>query len=536
MTRIDDKILPDRLAAAAREGKISRRSFINYSLAAGMTMSTATGLWGTAAKATPKRGGIFRIGQHDGSSTDSHDPGTYVGYHTIMLGHTHRSYLTMVNTDQSLGPDVATEWFATPDAKEWTFKLNPNVTFHSGRKMNAGDVLASLNHHRRETSTSGAKALLANVVDIVDNGDHSVTLKMDSPNADLPWMMQDYHLAILPANPDGTADWQSGDGTGPYKLVEHQFGVGSRLVRHEEWHGEGAYFDEVQFIVLNDPNARQTALLSGDVDAVSQLENKTLSLLARNSKVEIDNVPSASAVTMPMHCDRTPFDNVDVRMALKLAMNRKEMIEKVTYGAATLGNDFHHSSAMAYFPSDIPQREYDPDQAKFFLKKAGAEGLSVKLHVSDSVTNGAVDLCVLYAEQAKAAGININVVREPNDGYWSNVWLKKPWCLSSWGPRPTPDLIYTSTYKDDSSWNEARWKNPRFNEILTEAKSQLDDVKRAEMYREMGMIARDDGGTLIPYFPNYVYGRRSNVRHSGELSAAWMLDGGRAAQRWWFDG
>ncbi|MCP4878255.1 MAG: ABC transporter substrate-binding protein, partial [Gammaproteobacteria bacterium] len=370
--------------------------------------------------------------------------------------------------------------------------------------------------------------------EIVDNGDHSITIKLGSPNADLPWIMPDYHLAMVPGNADGTANWQSGDGCGPYKLDKYEAGVQASLSRHDGWHGEGAYFDEVEYVIINDPNARQTALITGDVDATSLLENKTLGLLSRNKKIEVDNVSSAQAITLPMHVDVAPFDNPDVRMALKLAINREEIIDKITFGAATIGNDFHHSPAMPYFPADIPQRQYDPDQAKSLLKKAGMSNLEVSISSADSITTGAVDAMILYAEHAKAAGIKINVVREPNDGYWSDVWLKKPWCMVTWGARPTPDVMYSLTYKKGAPWNESHWENERFNEVLLQAKAELDDVKRAAMYHEMGMIMRDDGGSVLPYFPNFVFGRRKNVRHTGQLAASWAMDGARSASRWWF--
>lgn len=534
MSKNYNQILIDRLSDAARTGSISRRSFMYNSMAAGLTATTATGLWTTAASAQPKAGGTYRVAQHDGNTADTHDMGKYQSNFEISLVHTIRSFLTMINPDGSLGPDLATEWSATEDAMEWTFKLSDRASFHSGAKVTANDVIASMNYHRGEDSTSAAKALLASVDDLVDNGDNSVTFKLSAPNADLPWIMPDYHLCIVPANDDGTANWQSGDGSGPYKTADLEFGVGGRFTRHDGWHGEGAYFDEVVYTVVNDPNARQTSLVTGDVDAASLLENKTLGLLSRDPNIQVDNVSSAQCITMPMHVDVAPFDNPDVRMALKLAINREELVEKITFGAATIGNDFHHSPAMPYFPADIPQREYDPDQAKSLLKKAGMEGLSVDFSTADSITTGAVDAAILYAEHAKAAGININVVREPNDGYWSDVWLNKPWCMVTWGARPTPDVMYTLAYKDDAAWNESHWQNPRFNELLLQAKGELDDAKRAEMYHEMGMLSRDDGGTVIPYFPNFVYGRRANVQHIGELSPAWQMDGYRHASRWWF--
>ena len=178
-----DQMLIDRLTSAARDGSISRRSFMHYSMAAGLTVTAASSLWGTSAKAAPQRGGTFRVAQHDGNATDGYDPAKYVSFADIALAHTYRAYLTMIMPDQTLGGDVATEWSATPDAMEWRFKLNDNATFHSGAKVTATDVIASINYHRGEGNPSAANSLLTSIVDIVDNGDHSVTFKLDAPNA-----------------------------------------------------------------------------------------------------------------------------------------------------------------------------------------------------------------------------------------------------------------------------------------------------------------------------------------------------------------
>ena len=123
---------------------------------------------------------------------------------------------------------------------------------------------------------------------------------------------------------------------------------------------------------------------------------------------------------------------------------------------------------MPYW-ADLPQRAYDPDKAKFHLKKAGAEGLSVQLSAAAAAYAGAVDDALLFQASAKAAGINIEVVREANDGYWSNIWLKKPFVMVQWGARPTPDVMFSLAYKDDADWNESHWKNPKFNALLREA-------------------------------------------------------------------
>lgn len=527
--------LIERMAVDSRRGSLGRREFIKYLVAAGMTVSSASALWSSeVAAATPRKGGTFRLGTHAGGTSDSHDPGTYVSFTMIQLAHTYRSYLTMITPTNELGPDMADSWSASDDASEWTFKLNKGATFHNGKPFTAEDAIASLNHHRGKSSTSAAKALLQDVTEITKNDKHSITVKLTRGNADFPWLMTDYHIAMCPAKPDGTIDWQSGVGAGPYKIVNNQFGVNTELVRHDGWHLEGAYFDEVEMLVLNDPNARQTALVTGDVDAVTQLELKTLSMMTRNKDIEIDNIPSGAAVVMTMFCDTAPFDDVNVRLALKLAVDREDIVNKIAFGAAIPGNDAHVSPNMPYW-ADLPQRKYDPDKARFHLKKAGREGLEVSLSTADGLFPGALDMCVLYAEHAKAAGIKLKVIREPSDGYYSDVWLKKPFVNGLWGARPTPDQMFTLAYKDDAPWNESHWRNPRFNELLLLTKAELDQDKRAMMYKEMQQLMRDDGGTIIPMFTNFVYARRKNVRHGGQLAASWAVDGARGASRWWFD-
>ena len=525
----------NKVYESGRKKKISRRQFMTHSMAAGLSLSAASTLWTENVSAqTPQKGGTFKVGVHDASTADKLDPGTYSSGGDIQTAHTHRSYLTEVTSDNGLGPDLATSWEASPDAKTWTFELAKEASFHSGKAVTSEDVVATINHHRGEKTTSAAATLMGNVTDVKADGDHAVVIELDTGVADLPWYFTDYHMAVCPSKEDGSIDWESGDGSGPYKLNNFDAGVRMDFERHDGWHREGAYFDAVEFSILSDPNARQTALITGDVDSVTSVDVKTLALLQRNADIAIDNIPSGSALTMPMFCDVAPFDNVDVRLALKHAINREEIVEKILFGTGIPGNDFHVSPNMPYFPDSIEQRKYDPDKANFHLKKAGMDSLSVDLSAADGVMPGAIDMCVLYGESAKKAGININTVREPNDGFWSDVWLKKSFLAAKWGGRGTPDQILSIAYKDDAPWNESHWKNDRFNELLLQAKSELDENLRAEMYHEMCLISRDDGGTIIPIFVNYVYGRRSNVQHGESVAASWENDGARAAQRWWF--
>jgi peptide/nickel transport system substrate-binding protein len=142
--------------------------------------------------------------------------------------------------------------------------------------------------------------------------------------------------------------------------------------------------------------------------------------------------------------DVPPFDNNDVRLALKYAIDREELVKQILRGFGQVDNDHPIGPNQRYFASELPQRTFDPENARFHMKKAGMEGETLKMHVGDAAFAGAIDTAVLIQDQAAKAGIKIGVVREPDDGYWSNVWMKKPWSACYWGGRPTEDLSLVS--------------------------------------------------------------------------------------------
>jgi peptide/nickel transport system substrate-binding protein len=223
-----------------------------------------------------------------------------------------------------------------------------------------------------------------------------------------------------------------------------------------------------------------------------------------------------------------------VRQALKYAIDRQELVDKILNGYGEVGNDSPISKANRYFNADLPQREYDPDKAKFHLKEAGMDSLSVDIFLADAAFDGCVDSGLLYSEKAAAAGINLNVVREPDDGYWSNVWMVKPFCATYWGGRPTEDWMFTTVYSKGAAWNETFWDNARFNELLLAARAELDEDKRRDMYGEMQMLVSDEGGIVIPMYASYVMAHSEKVGVPETVASNWTLDGFRAVERWWF--
>jgi peptide/nickel transport system substrate-binding protein len=523
----------DQLHRLVKEGRIGRRDFLQGATALGLTTAAATSLLPRSLRAEPKKGGRLRAGLAEGGTTDSLDPQTYTDIYMISVGFASHNTLTEISPDGELAGDAAESWDASDDAKVWTFKLHEGIEFSNGKTMTAEDVITSLNHHRGEESKSAAKSNVDPIADLKADGDYRVVCELKDSNADFPYLMADYHLLIMPAV-DGKADWQNYVGTGGYILESYEPGVRTTLKRNPNyWKPDRAHFDELELLVIADPAARQNAVATGEVDVISRCDLKTVNLLARRPGVKVEEETGFLHYTAPMLTTVPPFDNNDVRMALKLAVNREDLLEKILHGHGTIGNDQPIAPSVPFY-ADLEQRHYDPDKAKFHLKQAGMDSLTVDLSAADAAFAGAVDAATLMKEHAAPAGITINVVREPNDGYWSNVWMKKPWSMCYWGGRPTCDWMFSQAYAEGANWNDTFWSNERFNVLLKEGRGELDPAKRAAIYREMQQIVRDEGGVVVWAFANYVYAMSDKVEHGPKVAANWELDGGRYVERWWF--
>ncbi|MCZ4352331.1 ABC transporter substrate-binding protein [Roseovarius aestuarii] len=508
---------------------LNRRGFLKTSAATALAATLPMG----GAFAAPKRGGHLRVGKGHGQTTDTLNPGTWENGFTISIAYAVHGHLTEVAPDGSLVPELAESWEASPDAKTWRFKIRSGVSFHSGKPLTPEDVVASINFHRGADSTSAAGPLVSPIQDITIEGD-TVVFELEGGNADFPFALTDYHLSIHPAK-DGSIDWQSGDGCGSYMLKSVNFGVSVVMERNpNHWRDDVAWFDTIEMLALVDQNARTTALISGDVDIIDKLDLKTVGMMARNPKIKINSVAGTQHFTFAMSSNKAPFDDNNVRQALKYAVNREELVEKILFGYGSVGNDVPIGPNQQYYDSELAQKTYDPDKAKWYMKEAGIDKLEVSLSASDAAFSGAVDAATLFQNSAKGAGIDLKVVREPNDGYWSDVWMKKPFTAVYWGGRPTQDQMYSTAFKCGAEWNDGFWCNERFDELLVSARAELDQDKRTALYHEMQDIVSNQGSIIIPMFANFVFATTDKIGTPENFASNWDLDGERWAERWWF--
>ena len=510
-------------------GGVTRRGLMQGAAAGALLLGTGV----RPAFAEAKRGGKMRMGRAHGQTSDSHDPGTWENGFMSSFGFAVYNRLTEVDIDGSVIPELAEGWEASSDASEWTFKLR-DAQFHDGSKVTAADVLASINHHRGEDSKSAAKPILEAITDVSADGENAVKFTLAGGNADFPFVLTDYHVVIGKDGGSGKVNWEAGNGSGSYKIDNFEPGVRLDLSRNDNnWRSDRGWFDQIEMLSIVDPVARQNALMTGAVDAIDRVDVKTVDLLKRNPNIVIESVAGTQHYTFPMRVDQAPFDNKDFRLALKYSIKRQEMLDKILNGFGVLGNDIPLSPNQKYFNTSIPQREYDPDKAKFHLKASGLDNPEVELFAANAAFSGAIDAAQLYAASASDAGINIKVNRASDDGYWSNIWNNKAWCACYWGGRPIPDLMFSTAYEGGVPWNDTAWANDRFDELLVKARSELDEALRTEMYNEMQVILHEDGGLIAPMFASYVTATSKAVAH-GTVASNWDLDGERWSERWWF--
>lgn len=507
------------------ESQISRRRFMQNTAVAG----AAFGVGIAPVHAQPVKGGTLVVGMTGGSASDSLDPRTFSSSGHACVGFTLGNCLTEIEKGNKLVGELAESWEPSSDAKVWKFNLRKGVTFHNGQPMTSEDVVYSLDIHRGEDSKSGAAGLLKGITNIAADGPNAVVVTLASGNADLPYLLSDFHLLIVPK---GTEDFSLGVFTGPYKLESFDPGTSVRAVRNENyWKKNRAHVAEVEILFVEDRTSRISGLVTGELHLAQQIDEQAMQLIEGTPGVHVESHPSGGHNPFLMHCDKAPFDNLDLRLAVKYAIDRNQIVDQLLGGA--IGNDHPIPPSDPFHAADIPQRQFDLDKAAFHVKKSGFEG-TLPLSISSSAMARAEEVAVLFQQSAGKAGLNIDIIREPADGFWSNVWLKKPFMIGSWGGRPTADIMLTSAYASDAAWNDTMWRREQFDQILDLARAETDFGKRKALYHDAQLMIHEDGGAAIPFFRNNRDGVRDEV--GGFYPAgSFNMSGLRAVERVWLE-
>ncbi len=519
----------EKLHSLTDDGLLSRRDFVSRAAALG------TILLGTEAVAqankTPKKGGVLRVGMEGGSASDSLDPRTYSDSIMIAASLNLMNGFVEIGNDGEAKGELLESWETKPGAAEWVFNVRKGIKFASGKTLSADDIMYSLSLHMGETK-SPAKGMLKQIKEMKKLSANQVQFTLESGNVDFPSVLSDYHLVVVP---NGFTDWSKPDGTGAFTLEKFEPGV--RILfknKGSYWKPNRGNFEAVEILYINDKTARTAALQSGKIDAANRLDARTVNLLARDPKLNIVRTKgTGNRYCFVSQVTSAPFDNKDLRLALKYGIDRKKIIDTVFNGYATVGNDHTLGPNNPYYNKLMAQRAYDPEKAAFHFKKSGLANTSLELQTSEGAWSSAVDCASLYQEAMKKAGINLNVKKVSADGYWDSIWMKQPFCATYWGSRPTADTTLSTTFKSDSSWNDTKWKNGEFDKLILSARVELDEVKRMEMYGRCQELVADDAGMVCFAIADYLDGYSKKVM-GNDPHPRYDLSDCRIAETGWF--
>ena len=479
-------------------GGLNRREVLGALVAGGMSLAAAESVLNAvpALAQAPKKGGRIKVAGSSISPNDTLDPARQSFSSDYARCSMFYNGLTALDGQLAPQPELA-ESITHVKATVWTFKLRRGVTFHDGSEMTADDVVYSLNRHKDAKVASRANALAKPMSQIKATGKHEVTITLEAPNADLPVILGTWHFFIIK---NGTTEFKTANGTGPYKVKEFTPGVRTVGVRNPNYFKAGKpYVDEIELIGISDESARVNALVSGDVHLIAGINPRSIRQIKASPGYSIFETKAGYYTDLVMRQDADPTRNPDFALALKHLLNREEVRTAVFRGYAVLGNDQPIDPTNRYYNASLPQRPFDPEKAKFHFQKSGVGTTPVELYASPAAP-GSVEMGVLLQEAAKKIGLNIDLKQVPAAGYWSNYWMKKPLGFGAINPRPSADILMTLFFKSDANWNESGWKNEKFDKMLVEARGEADDAKRKAIYGEMQSIVRDQCGIGIPVF------------------------------------
>ena len=514
----------------AKRFLLSRRTLVEGALASGLAVA-ARGMTVPAAIAgtQPRHGGRIRVASTASSTADTLDPAKgslstdYVRLNMFYNG------LTRYDHALAARPELA-EVIESSDQKLWRIKLRRGIVFHDGKPLNSADVVFSLLRHKLPATASKMKSIAEQFAEVRAAGPDEVLIRLTGPNADLPAILAQSHFLIIR---NGTRDFHTANGTGPYRCREFKPGVRTVGVRNPHYFKHGRPFlDEIELMGIPDEVSRVNALLSGDVHLVNAVNPRSTRRIQQAGGYGVMETKSGLYTDLIMRQTTLPTGNPHFVLAMKYLLDRPLIKRALFRDYGLIGNDHPIPPFHPYFRADLPQRGYDPDRAKYHLQRAGLTGVRLPMFASPAA-EGSVDMASVLQEYGSRVGLNLAVTRVPSDGYWSTHWMKHPLTFGNTNPRPTADLIFTLFFKSDADWNESGWRNPTFDSLLLEARGEPDEGRRKQLYGEMQGLVHDHCGVAIPMFISLIDGYDRRLKGLYSIPIGGLMGYMFADNVWW---
>jgi peptide/nickel transport system substrate-binding protein len=514
MTTADEALSREVERGMTREDVLRRAAALGIVISAG-TLGPLTEA--AFASSQIKRGGSFRQAT-SGGTTDFID-----GQHIVAKSDIARLVagfegLARFDENGNIRNHLAQELKAEK-ANQYLIRIRKGIEFHNGKTMTIDDVIYSIRRTKdpklKLFGNAAFGAIDLNNIKKLDKW--TCRLKLSRPDVTLLEAFAQYFQGIVPKGYQPTAVGKGPlqyIGTGPFKVKSFTPGRESVHVKNENyWISGQPYFDEVRIIDFSTDAAKVNALLSGQVHAMADVPFAQVPIVRGRNSLKILTSFTGAWTPLCMRVDVAPYNDVRVRRAFRLLINRPQAVQQGLSGYGRIANDIYSPFDPAYAGDEFPQRKYDPEQAKSLLKQAGHDSLDVELVTSPADT-GMVEGATIFAQNAKAGGVNVTVRNVDGGVIYGDQYLKWPFSADYWGTRNYLLQAATGVLKT-APFNETHWDAysgySKFESLYRQALATVDNKKRAAIIKEMQRMEYNDGGLIIWGFKNLTDGYSAKV-------------------------
>ncbi|HHT73337.1 MAG TPA: ABC transporter substrate-binding protein [Firmicutes bacterium] len=425
---------------------------------------------------------------------DTFDPTKTVAAATVEIAFNIYEGLVKAAPDGSLVGALATDWDVSPDQKTYTFTLR-DAFFHNGAKVTAEDVVNALNR-ARDAEVSARWNDFA-LVEAVEGEGSTVVVRLSQPNAAFLYTLAEVNAAIYPKGAEGLA--AKPIGTGPYKLAEWRPNQYVRLERFNEYWGEKApYYDEVVFRIIPDEYSAVLNLLSGNVDLIPRMEASVYHQVANDSRIKVVAGPMNLVQILAINNQRPPFNDVRVRKALAMAVNREEIMFGAAWGFAQPLYSGLSPAMPAFFNGKLQEvNPYDPALARELLREAGVSNLKLTLTLpSDYPLH--VQTGEIAAQQWEAIGIDVDIQLVEWGTWLEKVYAQRDYDVSIVGlaGRLDPHAILVR-YTSGNSRNFFNFSSPEFDQLIEQGLVLQGSERVAVYHLAQEILAREVAGVFV---------------------------------------
>ncbi len=425
--------------------------------------------------------------------------------------------------DQKFTPSLAERAEHDGEFKTWTIALRPGVFFHNGTELSADDLIFTMNRHSDAAIGSPLKAVFTQIRTMEKVDKLTVRFALGQPDPDFLLKFLDKNAAILVHDYDYAGQGDAKPcGTGPFMVEEYVPSQYMRLKKNPRYFVAGLpKSDALEILFVSDPQTQMLSLEAGQGDIVRTLPFDLVAKYQKQAAISVQRLACGYFTPITMRCDQKPFDDVRVRRAMKLVVDRKQMLDNAAMGYGELANDDYVWPGFPYH-AKLPVKPQDIAQAKRLLAEAGyPNGIDVEI-VCESNRPPVRDVVLLYQQMAQAAGIRVKVKAVSSDIFYAQYFMKATVVCESWGHREALDLLAVSV-RTGATWNEGHYSNPELDRLIEEATAEGGLEKRRALFGRIQTILSEDGPAVIPFFHNVFAASRADVK-GFLLTQNWIND------------